>query len=91
MLIYDFETGEPIKIALKPDKNAVQNAQAFYKQHQKLKRANQIVQPLLDEVNAEIHYLEQIEGSLEQLTEYQKSDDLKALQEIKTELIQEKS
>ncbi|WP_041764574.1 NFACT family protein [[Leptolyngbya] sp. PCC 7376] len=86
----DFETGEPIKIPLKPDKNAVQNGQAFYKQHQKLKRANQIVQPLLDEVNAEIHYLEQIEGSLEQLTEYKNRDDLKALQEIKTELIQEK-
>ncbi|OKH17910.1 NFACT family protein [[Limnothrix rosea] IAM M-220] len=86
----DFETGEPITIPLKPDKNAVQNAQAFYKQHQKLKRANQIVQPLLDEVNTEIHYLEQIESSLEQLTTYQNANDLEALQEIKEELIQEK-
>ncbi len=90
IVLNDFETGEPITIPLKPDKNAVQNAQAFYKQHQKLKRANQIVQPLLDEVNAEIHYLEQIEGSLQQIDQYQNASDLEALQEIREELIQEK-
>lgn len=85
----DFESGEPVKMPLKPDKNAVQNSQAFYKQHQKLKRANQFVQPLLDEVNSELHYLEQIEGSLEQLSVYRNPDDLETLQEIREELIQQ--
>ncbi|MEB3226022.1 MAG: NFACT family protein, partial [Synechococcus sp.] len=84
----DFISGEVVKIPLQPDKNAVQNAQAFYKQHQKLKRANQIVQPLLAEVEAEIHYLEQIEASLGPIASYQKTTDLEALQEIQTELIQ---
>lgn len=84
----DFESGEPIEIPLQPDKNAVQNAQAFYKQHQKLKRAAQVVQPLLAEVQAELHYLEQIEASLQQLAQYQTPNDLEALQEIRQELIE---
>jgi len=35
----DFETEKPVIIPLNPEKNAVQNAQALYKKHQKLKRA----------------------------------------------------
>jgi predicted ribosome quality control (RQC) complex YloA/Tae2 family protein len=89
IILTDFESEQPLKISLKPDKNAVQNAQSFYKQHQKLKRASQVVQPLLDEVQAEIHYLEQIEASLEQLVNYQNPDDLETLQEIREELIQQ--
>ncbi|MBV5257727.1 fibronectin/fibrinogen-binding protein [Synechococcus moorigangaii CMS01] len=84
----DFVSGEKLNIPLQPDKNAVQNAQFFYKQHQKLKRANQIVQPLLAEVVAEIHYLEQIEASLGQIASYENATDLEALQEIQGELIQ---
>ncbi|BAW95276.1 fibronectin-binding protein A [[Synechococcus] sp. NIES-970] len=84
----DFVSGALVKIPLQPDKNAVQNAQAFYKQHQKLKRASQIVQPLLAEVVGEIHYLEQIEASLGQIASYQEAIDLEALQEIQGELIQ---
>ncbi|MGB2925215.1 MAG: NFACT family protein [Limnothrix sp.] len=89
IVLEDFESREPIKVPLKPDRNAVQNSQAHYKQHQKLKRANQFVQPLLDEVNSEIHYLEQIEASLEQLSSYEKPEDLEALHEIKEELVQQ--
>jgi len=40
MALADFETGETIKIPLDLEKNAVQNAQAFYKKHQKLKRSS---------------------------------------------------
>ncbi len=85
----DFESGEPITIPLQPDKNAVQNAQWLYKQHQKLKRARLVVQPLLDEVQAEIRYLEQIEASLQQLSTYHNPNDLETLQEIRAELVQQ--
>jgi predicted ribosome quality control (RQC) complex YloA/Tae2 family protein len=85
----DFETGELRRIALDPEKNAVQNAQALYKQHQKLKRAKAAVQPLLRAVEQEINYLEQVETSLGELEAYQTADDLLILQEIREELIQQ--
>ncbi|MDB9312628.1 NFACT RNA binding domain-containing protein [Spirulina sp. CS-785/01] len=85
----DFETGNPIKIPLNPEKNAVQNAQALYKQHQKLKRAKSAVQPLLEDVQREIDYLEQVEASLHQIEDYQNPDDLQTLSEIREELIQQ--
>ncbi len=83
----DFETNQPVKIPLNPEKNAVQNAQAFYKRHQKLKRTRDAVEPLLQEVQDEIQYLEQVEASLTQLNTYNTLDDLQTLQEIREELI----
>ena len=88
----DFETGEPVKIKLNPEKNAAQNAQAVYKQSQKLKRAKNAVAPLLKEVDAEINYLSQVQTALNQLENQQQSsssEDLQALEEIKEELIQQ--
>ncbi|MEM9274378.1 MAG: NFACT RNA binding domain-containing protein [Cyanobacteria bacterium P01_F01_bin.143] len=84
----DFDTGEPIKIKLNLEKNAVQNAQYLYKSHQKLKRAQDAVVPLLQEVEAEINYLQQIQTSLTQIS-YSKSEDLEALVEIREELIEQ--
>lgn len=86
----DFETDQPVKIKLNPEKNGVQNAQSLYKQHQKLKRAKLAVNPLLEEVLREIDYLEQIEDNLSRIEEYQTLEDLEALEEIKTELIEQK-
>lgn len=83
----DFETGEPVSIPLNPEKNAVQNAQALYKQHQKLKRAKIAVEPLLASVAEEINYLEQVEASLGQLESYSQAEDLETLEEIRDELI----
>lgn len=88
--IPDFETGKPVKIALEPDKNAVQNAQSLYKQHQKLKRARTAVEPLLAEVKAEIEYLEQVEAAISQIENYTTAEDLQALEEIREELIQQR-
>jgi predicted ribosome quality control (RQC) complex YloA/Tae2 family protein len=85
----DFMTEQPITIPLNPEKNAVQNAQAFYKQHQKLKRARNAIEPLLAEVNAEIHYLEQVEAAIVELETYQTAEDLNTLDEIRDELIQQ--
>ena len=88
----DFETGKPVKIKLNPEKNPAQNAQAIYKQSQKLKRAKDAVIPLLAEVDAEINYLSQVQTSLNQLQNVKQSgssEDLEALEEIKEELIQQ--
>jgi predicted ribosome quality control (RQC) complex YloA/Tae2 family protein len=85
----DFETGEPIQIPLDPEKNAVQNAQAFYKRHQKLKRSRSALEPLLTEVQTEMNYLEQVEVALRQLEQYQTANDLASLEEIRDELIQQ--
>lgn len=89
IILKNFETERPVKINLNPEKNAVQNAQYLYKQHQKLKRARSAVEPLLVELKREIHYLEQVEGSLNQLDAYNSSQDLQTLQEIREELIQQ--
>ena len=86
----DFENNKPVAIALQPDKNAVQNAQSLYKQHQKLKRVKSAVEPLLAEVNGEIEYLEQVEDAIAQIDKYQTAEDLEALDEIREELIGQK-
>lgn len=83
----DFDSDQPVVISLNPEKNAVQNAQALYKKHQKLKRARIAVMPLLAEVKAEIDYLNQVEDSLLQVPAYQGEADLKALEETCSELI----
>jgi predicted ribosome quality control (RQC) complex YloA/Tae2 family protein len=87
--LLDFDTSKPVTIALNPEKNAVQNAQALYKRHQKLKRARNAVEPLLKEVQEEIQYLEQVEASLTALETYNAPEDLPTLQEIREELIQQ--
>ncbi len=90
IILNNFETGEPVKIKLEPEKNAIQNAQFLYKRHQKLKRAKLAVDPLLKAVQAEIDYLEQVEESVLQLQENSTNDVREMLQtllEIKKELI----
>ncbi|MBD0304050.1 MAG: NFACT family protein, partial [Tolypothrix sp. T3-bin4] len=90
IILADFDTNLPVAIALQPDKNAVQNAQSLYKQHQKLKRARAAVEPLLLEVQTEIEYLEQVEAAIGQIDTYQTAEDLRALEEIREELIGQK-
>jgi predicted ribosome quality control (RQC) complex YloA/Tae2 family protein len=90
IILPDFETNQPVTISLQPDKNAVQNAQRLYKQHQKLKRARAAVEPLLLDVNSEISYLEQVESTIGQIENYQTAADLQALEEIRDELITQK-
>ena len=87
--LQDFESGEPVVLPLNPEKNAVQNAQAFYKRHQKLKRTRDAVMPLLTEVETELHYLEQVEAALTQTDQYTDANDLAALEEIRDELVQQ--
>lgn len=89
MTVADFETGEPITLPLDPDKTAIHNAQRFYKQHQKLKRAKDAVAPLLAEARSELAYLEQVEAALNHLDCYREPADLEALVDIRNELVQQ--
>lgn len=89
IVLNDFETNKPIKIKLEPEKNAIQNAQFLYKQHQKLKRARKAVEPLLAEVKQEIDYLSQVKTAISCVDNYSNSEDLQTLLEIKEELISE--
>jgi predicted ribosome quality control (RQC) complex YloA/Tae2 family protein len=83
----DFETGEAVEIPLDRDKNAIQNAQVLYKRHQKLKRARAAIEPLIEEVKGEIDYLEQVDAACDRFDDYRKPGDLRALEEIRDELI----
>jgi len=87
--LLDFETEKPVNIPLDPEKNAVLNAQSLYKQHQKLKRTRAAIEPLLEAVQTEISYLEEIETAIAQFEKYETLDDLKGLEEIRDELVQE--
>ena len=93
LIVTDFETGKQVAIPLAPDRNAVQNAQARYKQHQKFKRSRAAVTPLLGEVQAEIAYLQQVDTALQQLEPQSMSQsealDLEAIEDIRDELIQQ--
>ena len=89
IVLTDFTTEEPVAVPLDPTKNAVQNAQALYKRHQKLKRARGAIEPLLAAVDSELHYLEQVEAALAELSDYQTPEDLEALEEVRDELIQQ--
>jgi predicted ribosome quality control (RQC) complex YloA/Tae2 family protein len=89
IMLPDFATGEPVTIPLNPEKNAVQNAQWFYKRHQKLKRSRNAIAPLLADAQAELTYLEQVDVAIAQLDEYQTPSDLSALEDIFEELVQQ--
>jgi len=89
IIVPDFETGEAVTLPLNPEKTGVQIAQGLYKRHQKLKRTRAAIAPLMAAVEAEIHYLQQVEASLGELTDYTTANDLETLQEIREELIQQ--
>lgn len=104
MTVLDFENSEPVRIPLNPEFNAIQNAQRLYKRHQKLKRSQEHLQPLLAALQLEIQYLEQVEAAIEQnMVTHEpqapfQADSLRqenieqreALEEIREELIQQR-
>ena len=89
LTLNDFTTGEPVTIPLKPDKTLIQNAQAYYKQQQKLNRAQSAVEPLLAEVRSELAYLYQVETSLSSIARDETLADWQTLTEIREELLEE--
>jgi len=92
--LQDFETGDDVEIPLDPTKNGVQNAQKFYKKHQKMRRSRDSLLPLLQETEAEMRYLEQVDEAIAQTLDSQSNqsepyDSLTTLYEIREELIQQ--
>ncbi|MBD2318006.1 Rqc2 family fibronectin-binding protein [Phormidium tenue] len=81
----DFHSEKSVVIPLDPTLNAQQNAQSFYKKHQKQKRAALAISPLLEAVQQEIAYLEQVSTAVSLLEQ----SELAALQEIRAELAQQ--
>jgi predicted ribosome quality control (RQC) complex YloA/Tae2 family protein len=81
----DFHSEKLVIIPLDPTQNAAQNAQSFYKKHQKQKRAALAIAPLLEAVQQEIAYLEQVATAVSLLEQ----SELSALQEIRAELAQQ--
>jgi predicted ribosome quality control (RQC) complex YloA/Tae2 family protein len=89
LTVPDFATQKPVTIHLRPDRTLLQNAQSLYKQHQKLKRVQNKVVPLLEELRAEWNYLQAVAASLQQLEGDHQLEDLEALTEIREELIEQ--
>ncbi|MEI6330051.1 MAG: NFACT RNA binding domain-containing protein [Pseudanabaena sp. ELA645] len=83
--LQDFHSDKLMAIALDPTLNAQQNGQSFYKKHQKQKRAALAIAPLLESVQQEIAYLEQVSTAVSLLEQH----ELSALQEIRAELAQQ--
>ena len=95
---FDFETGEPKMFKVDKDLGAIGTAEALYKKARKLRRTADAVLPLMEELEKETEYLEQVEFNLRELslgvneeTEASSSssslEDKIVLEEIKIELV----
>jgi len=85
----DFATAAPIRVAIPPDKTALQTAQELYRKYQKLKRTQETVLPLLAQVQAQIAYLEQVETFVQQLDLNSDANPELILADIYSELAQQ--
>ncbi|GFR44448.1 hypothetical protein Agub_g5659, partial [Astrephomene gubernaculifera] len=86
--VEDWETGQPLTLQLDPTKPPVATAEALYRKARKLKRAVDAVQPLLEEAQGEVSYLEEIEVGLAGLKRWSgDAADMTALREIQDELV----
>ncbi len=64
VILTDYETDKPVKIRLDPDKNAIDNASAYFKKYSKLKRTKEALEGLLAETNMAVEHLSSIQNSL---------------------------
>ncbi len=78
--VLDYTTGEKIEIELDPTKTMNENAQRYYKLYNKSKTTKEKSSQLLEGLNIEREYMENIIYSID------KADSLKDLDEIKLEL-----
>ena len=65
---FDFETGEPKMFKVDKDLGAIGTAEALYKKARKLRRTADAVLPLMEELEKEREYLEQVEFNLRELS-----------------------
>lgn len=79
VILENYYNNQPLTIALKPEKNAQQNAKDYFKKYQKIKQSVHYVQNQLNETKQENDYLENILVQLDTAT-------VEIISEIKTEL-----
>src|SRR5699024_10431924 len=79
---YD-ENLQKIKIPLDPKLSPAENAQKYYKSYTKLKNAHKLLKKQIPETKNEIHYLENVLMSIDNCT------NIDELNEIKAELMEE--
>ena len=61
----DFETEKPVRIPLDPQKNAIDNAKAYFERYAKLKRTREALNDLLEETQTAVSHLASIQNSLQ--------------------------
>ncbi len=64
VILTDFETNEPVRIPLDPQKNAIENASHYFEKYGKLKRTKEALSTLLEETKTAILHLSSIQNSL---------------------------
>ncbi|ABO99274.1 predicted protein [Ostreococcus lucimarinus CCE9901] len=82
----DFTTGETVMFKVDPEKGPVGTAEALYKKTRKLRRTADAVEPLIEQNASEIEYLEGVEFSILEVSEFKSRDDLLFIEEIGAEL-----
>lgn len=77
----DWEAGEEVEIALDPSTPALEQAEALFKKARKLRRTSENVEPLLQQGEEDLEYLQEVESQVEALQPGDQGD-LQALREI---------
>ncbi len=60
----DFETNEPVKIPLDPDKNSIDNATAYFERYARLKRTKEALNVQLANTSSSVEHLASIQNAL---------------------------
>lgn len=70
--------GPPMRIALDPDKSAVENAQAYFERYEKAKSATAEIPPLVRKARYELAYLDQLETDLDLASNRPEIDEVRS-------------
>ncbi len=87
MVVDDWDAGEEVVIALDPAVPALEQAESLFKKARKLRRTSENVEPLLQQGQEDMEYLEEVESQLESLQPGDQAD-LQALREIEVSAIE---
>ena len=84
----DFDTGDNIVFPLEPGQTPVSLAASFFKKSKKLRRSINIITNIIDQINVNLEYLNELDGSLSLLEKYISYHDFIALADIEVEIDQ---
>lgn len=89
LTVDDWDMGEEIVITLDPSTPALEQAEALFKKARKLRRTSENVEPLLQQGEEDLEYLQEVESQLESLQPGDQAD-LHALREIEARHLEHK-